>query len=66
MVPRNSITVISLPLLDNVSYMKREYPLLRGTILNRTYGTYKHLYISLFLLTRFGPIYSRAPVIVPQ
>ena len=31
--------------------------LLRGTKLNRTYGKHKKLYISLFLLTTFGPIY---------
>ena len=32
-----------------------------GTILNRTCGTDKNLYISLFLLTRFGPIYYGPP-----
>ena len=31
--------------------------LLRGSILNRTYGTDKNLYKSLYLLTIFGPIY---------
>ena len=31
--------------------------ILRGTILNRTYGRHKNLHISLFLPTRFGPIY---------
>ena len=31
--------------------------LLRGTIVNRTYGTHKDLYIALFLLTIFGPVY---------
>ena len=30
--------------------------LLRGAIVNRTYGIYKNLYISPFLLTIFGPI----------
>ena len=31
---------------------------LRGIMLNRTYGTYKNLYISPFILqNRFGPIY---------
>ena len=30
--------------------------LLRGTIINRTYGTLKNLYISLFLPLMFGPI----------
>ena len=29
--------------------------------MNRTYATYKHLYISLFLLTIFGPIYHGPP-----
>ena len=35
--------------------------LLRGTILNRTYGTHKTLYISLFLLKIFGSIYYGPP-----
>ena len=35
--------------------------LLRGTILNRTYCTHKNLYISIFLLTIFGPIYYGPP-----
>ena len=35
--------------------------LLRGTTLNRTYGTHKNLYISLFLLTTFGPVYYGPP-----
>ena len=30
--------------------------LLRGTIVNRTYGTHKNLYVSPFLLTIFGPV----------
>ena len=33
----------------------------RGIILNRTYGTYKNLYISLFLITTFGPTYYGPP-----
>ena len=35
--------------------------LLRGTIVNRTYGTHKHLHIFLFLLTIFDPIYYGPP-----
>jgi len=36
--------------------------LLRGAIVNRTYGTDKDLlYIYLFLLTIFGPIYYGPP-----
>ena len=35
--------------------------LLRGIIVNRTYGTHKNLYISVFLLTIFGPIYYGPP-----
>ena len=31
--------------------------LLRGTLVNRTYGKHKNLNIYLFLLTLFGPIY---------
>ena len=30
-------------------------------VVNRTYGTQKKLYICLFLLTVFGPIYSGPP-----
>ena len=31
--------------------------LFRGGVLNRTYGTHKNLYISLFILPLFGPLY---------
>ena len=34
---------------------------IRGTMLNKTYGTHKNLYVSLFLLTIFGPIYYGPP-----
>ena len=37
------------------------FSLLRGNVLNRTYGRDKNLYISLFLLTMFGPIYYGPP-----
>ena len=33
-----------------------DWLLSRGSIVDRTYGTHKHLYIYLFLLTMFGPI----------
>ena len=35
--------------------------LLRGAIVNRTYGTHKNVCISLFLPTIFGPIYYGSP-----
>ena len=35
--------------------------LLRGTIVNRTYGLHKNLHICPFLLTRFGPINYAPP-----
>ena len=35
--------------------------LLRGTIINRTYGIHKNLYIHLVLLTIFGTIYYGPP-----
>ena len=38
--------------------------LLRGIVLNRTYGTYKKLYNSLFSRTLFGPIYYTSPVVI--
>ena len=34
---------------------------LRGTIVNRTYGLHKNLYIYLFLLKIFGPLYYGPP-----
>ena len=37
--------------------------LLPVTILNRTYGTHKNLYISLFLLAIFGPYLLWSPVV---
>ena len=36
--------------------------LLRGAIVNRTYGTHKNLYVYLFLLTKIGPIYYGPPL----
>ena len=35
--------------------------ILRGAIVNRTYARHKNLYIQLFLLTIFGPIYHGPP-----
>ena len=35
--------------------------LLRGTILDKTYGTDKNLYILLFYYQKFGPIYYGPP-----
>ena len=35
--------------------------LLRGTLVNRTYGGHENLCIDPFLLTMFGPIYYRPP-----
>ena len=48
---------------SNIRYtwMSLDRQLLRGTIVNRTYGTHKTLYISLLLLTIFGPIYYGSP-----
>ena len=58
---------ISLCLHTEVAHDSRIFPrenifhevlilILRGTIVNRTYGTHKNLYISLFFPTIFGPI----------
>ena len=41
---------------------RRLSKILRGAIVNRTYGGHKNLDISLFLPTLFGPIYYRSPV----
>ena len=38
-----------------------EYYYLRGTLVNRTYGEHKNLYIHVCLLTICGPIYYRPP-----
>ena len=40
-----------------------KYELLRGTIVNRTYGTHKNLNISLFLLTIFWSYLPWSPVL---
>ena len=39
----------------------KNIPLLRGIIVNRTYGTHKNLHISLFFPTIFGHIYYGPP-----
>ena len=39
----------------------RQHELLRGAIVNRTYGIHKNLYIHRFLPTIFGPIYYGPP-----
>ena len=49
---------------DNENYLELEwdsFPALSGAIVNRTHGTHKNLNIYLFLLTKFGPIYSGPP-----
>ena len=42
------------------------FTLLREAIVNRTYGTDKNPHIYLFLLTIFGPLFLRPPVIIPS
>ena len=44
--------------------LSREELLLRGTRVNRTYGTHKKLDTYVFLLTVFGPIYYGPPYVV--
>ena len=44
--------------LESAIKLGRLLLILRATIVNRTYGTYKKLYIYLFLRTISGPIYS--------
>ena len=39
----------------------KHWPLLRGAIVNRTYGRHKTLHNSLFFLTTFDPIYYGPP-----
>ena len=34
-----------------------------GSLINRTYGGHKNLYINIFLITIFGPTYYRPPKI---
>ena len=43
---------------------KNNYHCYGGTIVDRTYGIHKNLYIYLFLLRIFGPIYYGPPSIV--
>ena len=44
--------------------MRSSKLLLRGIIVNRTYGTHKNLCIHLFSLTIFGPILLWSPVFI--
>ena len=46
---------------DTLQGVARGCTLLRWTLVNRTYGEDKNLYINIFLLTIFGPIYYRPP-----
>ena len=46
---------------DDTILKRTECQVLLGAIVNRTYGTHKHLHTSLFLLTIFGPIYYGSP-----
>ena len=39
----------------------RTHMVIRGTLVNRTYGIYKNLYIYPFLLTVFGPVNYSPP-----
>ena len=43
------------------SSLHKRFLVLRGTLVNRTYGGHKNLHIYLFLLTIFGPTYYRPP-----
>ena len=43
------------------AYSQRVLLILRGAMLNRTYGTHKNPYIYLFFMTIFGPIYYGPP-----
>jgi len=54
----NSVLLSSLVAPQAIVYTTE---ILRGTIVNRTYGKHKNLYICLFLLTIFGPIYYGPP-----
>ena len=47
---KSQVTRIGIPKFPE------ELMLLRGTIVNRTYGIYKNLYVWPFLLTIFGPV----------
>ena len=54
------IPLVLLIVLKNSTEMFH-LTLLRGTVLNRTYGTHKNLYIDLFLLSTFLALFTMAP-----
>ena len=53
-ITTSSFRIAAVPRYAHVQY-------LRGTIVNRTYGIHKNLYISLYSLTMLGPIYYGPP-----
>ena len=53
--------LVSLCRLGTIGCPFRPVLLVRGTMVNRTYGTHRNLHISIFLLTIFGPIYYGPP-----
>ena len=48
-------------MVDNESVVRKFGTLVRGTIVNRTYGTSKNLCSYLFLVTIGGPVYYGPP-----
>ena len=58
--PRNTAVVVSVVTVETLD----SYVLLRGTILNRTYGRHKTLYISLFFTKNIWSYYLGSPVIL--
>ena len=55
------VLMVMVVVLAGCWYYGAGEALLRGTIVNRTYGTHKNLYVPLFLLTIFGPINYSPP-----
>ena len=47
--------------VEDAAVRNNEIILLRGTLVNRTYGVHKNLYIKPFLLTIFGPVNYAPP-----
>ena len=58
---RGAARILPFLLLRPPTQLRGNRVLLRGTIVNRTYGTLKNLYISLFVFTIFSPIYYDGP-----
>ena len=61
-VPKSSrLTIFHKQGVYIIRRVGRKYMILRGNLVNRTYGKNKNLYISVFFTTIIGPVYYGPP-----